>query len=232
MEKSTRFSFGEYIGQSSEVQNSAMLTLKKLDGPSGVGQCQILLKDIVAFWICPLDPGDYGSHTVWEVPGKSKCGLVYQCQSKRSDTPGCHCPALPATSASESLGEERDGDSGVHAGHMEVRQVAAVAANDGHTPIKDFFNVKDPDLIRLEAFILLRSLWYLFCLTQLFIPNTPLPGSSLSLGPCCDVLPATVPHALLRIFSQGCLDSRDGGVSLEYLPLSTPWLWRQISALI
>jgi hypothetical protein len=60
MEKSSGFRSDKYGGQSVGFQNSAMFFSQELlDGPGCVGRRQILLGDIVAIWICPLDPGHY-----------------------------------------------------------------------------------------------------------------------------------------------------------------------------
>ncbi len=90
---------------------------------------------------------------------------------------------------------------GVHIDHREDCQVAAVATRDGHVHCEGFFVGKNQDSIGLTALQLVDefpapflshflSILGKWPLDDNMALHTPLPGSSLSLGPFCGVLPA------------------------------------------
>jgi hypothetical protein len=130
-----------------------------LGGPCGVGWHRFLLEDVVAVQICPLDPDN--QRLLQKV--LINVGVDSFIDANDNDRTLLNVPAHHSQDylLQSSLGKGRDADAGLHVSHREIHQVAAVVAVDTHIPGGDHFIGKNPDLIRLAVFPLLRSLRHL-----------------------------------------------------------------------
>ncbi len=121
-----------------------------------MSQCQILLEDVVAIQIRPLDPGNhmllqkvlinYGIDAFTGAKENERTFLAVAAYDPQDHL------------LQWSLRFGRDADVGVHVGYKEVHQVAAVAAVDSQDYSEDFFIGKNPDLMRMAGLQLVDEL--------------------------------------------------------------------------
>ncbi len=154
-EKSSRFRSGEYGSQSSpEFRHGFPQEL--LGGTSSVTRCRILLKDIIAVRIHPLDPGDD------MLPQKVLINVSVDAFAGANENDRTLL-AVTAYHTQDhllqwSLGFGRDAEVGIHVGYREVRQVEAVVAVDSHVHSEDLLIRKISDLARLAGLQLVHQL--------------------------------------------------------------------------
>jgi hypothetical protein len=124
-----------------------------------VGWHRFLLEDVVAVQICPLDPDN--QRLLQKV--LINVGVDSFTDANDNDRTLLNVPAHHSQDhlLQSSLGKGRDADAGIHVSNREIHQVAAVVVVDTHILGGDHFIGKNPDLIRLAGFPLLRSLRHL-----------------------------------------------------------------------